>query len=93
MGNLGGSRGVRDVVGDGRVERQWRDEGDVSAGFEEEVETRGGDDSAADKEDRSVLEAESEEQGSALVDFRIRFGRERGERSFLRELCSLDTGW
>lgn len=65
-----------DVVGDGRVERQWRDEGDVSAGFEEEVETRGGDNSAANKEDRSSLEAESEEEGSASVNFWIRFGRE-----------------
>lgn len=33
----------------------------MSAGFEEEVETRRGDNPPADKEDRSALKAESEE--------------------------------
>lgn len=33
----------------------------MSVGFEEEVEMRGGDDFVVDKEDRLVLEVESEE--------------------------------
>lgn len=47
----------------------------MSAGLEEEVETRRGDNPAADEQDRPALKSESEEQGSALVDFGIRFGR------------------
>lgn len=47
----------------------------MSAGLEEKVETRRGDNPAADEQDRPALKTESEEQGSALLDFGIRFGR------------------
>jgi hypothetical protein len=39
---------VIDAVQDLRVKREWSDESDVGTGFEEEEETAGGDETAAD---------------------------------------------
>jgi hypothetical protein len=75
MGDLFGIG--EETISDRRVKWKRSDDGDVSAGFEEEEQPARGHYPAADEEDGTVLEAESEEERGAVTDGRVGLADQR----------------